>query len=63
VPAPDRLWVAGATRVPAGEGVFWLAAVRGEEVGSTHHFAPKKSRTSGTNSWWYWKTPPWPELG
>ncbi|MDX8149530.1 IS3 family transposase [Lentzea sp. BCCO 10_0061] len=27
-PAPDRLWVADATRIPTGEGVFWLAAVR-----------------------------------
>ncbi|MEV0299179.1 IS3 family transposase [Nocardia sp. NPDC050710] len=26
--APNRLWVADATRIPAGEGVFWLAAVR-----------------------------------
>ncbi|MBT8228297.1 MAG: IS3 family transposase [Dactylosporangium sp.] len=26
--APDRLWVADATRVPCGEGAFWLAAVR-----------------------------------
>ncbi|MGV9681048.1 IS3 family transposase [Nocardia sp. NPDC003482] len=25
---PDRLWVADATRIPTGEGVFWLAAVR-----------------------------------
>ncbi|MBG0567358.1 hypothetical protein [Actinoplanes aureus] len=23
-----RLWVADATRIPFGEGVFWLAAVR-----------------------------------
>jgi putative transposase len=27
-PAPNRLWVADATRIPAGEGAFWLAAVR-----------------------------------
>jgi transposase InsO family protein len=27
-PAPDRLWVADATRIRTGEGVFWLAAVR-----------------------------------
>ncbi|MEV6233624.1 IS3 family transposase [Saccharopolyspora shandongensis] len=27
-PAPDRLWVADATRIPTSEGVFWLAAVR-----------------------------------
>lgn len=26
--ASDRLWVADATRIPCGEGVFWLAAVR-----------------------------------
>ncbi|MGC1210346.1 MAG: IS3 family transposase [Micromonospora sp.] len=26
--APDRLWVADATRIPCGQGVFWLAAVR-----------------------------------
>ncbi|WP_229784381.1 IS3 family transposase, partial [Pilimelia anulata] len=26
--APNRLWVADATRIPCGEGVFWLAAVR-----------------------------------
>ncbi|MGV9610902.1 IS3 family transposase [Nocardia xishanensis] len=26
--SPDRLWVADATRIPTGEGVFWLAAVR-----------------------------------
>ena len=26
--APDRLWVADATRIQCGEGVFWLAAVR-----------------------------------
>jgi hypothetical protein len=26
---PNRLWVADATRIPCGEGVFWLAAVRG----------------------------------
>jgi putative transposase len=25
---PDRLWVADATRIPTGEGAFWLAAVR-----------------------------------
>ena len=25
---PDRLWVADATRIPCGQGVFWLAAVR-----------------------------------
>jgi transposase InsO family protein len=27
-PAPNRLWVADATCIPCGEGVFWLAAVR-----------------------------------
>jgi putative transposase len=27
-PAPDRLWVADATRIRCGQGVFWLAAVR-----------------------------------
>jgi putative transposase len=27
-PAPNRLWVADATRLPCGEGVFWLVAVR-----------------------------------
>ena len=26
--APDRLWVADATRIPCAEGCFWLAAVR-----------------------------------
>lgn len=26
--APNKLWVADATRIPTGEGVFWLAAVR-----------------------------------
>jgi putative transposase len=26
--APNRLWVADATRIRCGEGVFWLAAVR-----------------------------------
>lgn len=26
--APDRLWVADATRIPCGEGCLWLAAVR-----------------------------------
>ncbi|HKT04752.1 MAG TPA: IS3 family transposase [Rugosimonospora sp.] len=26
--APNRLWVADATRIPCGEGSFWLAAVR-----------------------------------
>lgn len=26
--APNRLWVADATRIPCGDGVFWLAAVR-----------------------------------
>ncbi|WP_211768578.1 IS3 family transposase [Kutzneria sp. CA-103260] len=26
--APDRLWVADATRIPTGAGAFWLAAVR-----------------------------------
>jgi putative transposase len=26
--ASNRLWVADATRIPCGEGVFWLAAVR-----------------------------------
>ena len=26
--APNRLWVADATRIPCGEGAFWLAAVR-----------------------------------
>ncbi|WP_406238347.1 IS3 family transposase [Nocardia sp. NBC_01009] len=26
--APNKLWVADATRIPVGEGVFWLAAVR-----------------------------------
>ncbi|MFE3003103.1 transposase [Nocardia sp. NPDC059246] len=24
----NRLWVADATRIPCGQGVFWLAAVR-----------------------------------
>ncbi|MEV0155790.1 DDE-type integrase/transposase/recombinase [Micromonospora sp. NPDC050686] len=28
VAVPNRLWVADATRIPCGEGVFWLAAVR-----------------------------------
>jgi hypothetical protein len=28
VDRPNRLWVADATRIPCGEGVFWLAAVR-----------------------------------
>jgi transposase InsO family protein len=27
-PGPDRVWVADATRIPCGEGAFWLAAVR-----------------------------------
>jgi transposase InsO family protein len=27
-PEPNRLWLADATRIPCGEGVFWLAAVR-----------------------------------
>ena len=27
-PAPNRLWVADATRIRCGDGVFWLAAVR-----------------------------------
>jgi putative transposase len=27
-PAPDRLWVADATRIPCAQGVLWLAAVR-----------------------------------
>ncbi|MER7283757.1 IS3 family transposase [Dactylosporangium sp. NPDC000244] len=26
--APDRLWVADASRIPCGEGAFWLATVR-----------------------------------
>jgi transposase InsO family protein len=26
--APDRLWVADATRIPCAQGCFWLAAVR-----------------------------------
>ena len=26
--APNQVWVADATRIPCGEGVFWLAAVR-----------------------------------
>jgi transposase InsO family protein len=26
--APNQLWVADATRIPTGEGVLWLAAVR-----------------------------------
>jgi putative transposase len=26
--APNRLWVADATRIPCAEGTFWLAAVR-----------------------------------
>ncbi|MFI7219956.1 IS3 family transposase [Micromonospora maritima] len=26
--APNPLWVADATRIPCGQGVFWLAAVR-----------------------------------
>ncbi|GAA0223555.1 DDE-type integrase/transposase/recombinase [Cryptosporangium japonicum] len=25
---PNRLWVADATRIPCGQGAFWLAAVR-----------------------------------
>jgi len=25
---PNQLWVADATRIPCGEGVFWLAAIR-----------------------------------
>ena len=28
VSAPNRLWVADATRIPCAQGVFWLAAVR-----------------------------------
>jgi hypothetical protein len=24
---------------------------------------PRKSKTAGTNSWWCWKMPPWPESG
>jgi transposase InsO family protein len=27
-PAPNRLWVADATRIPCAQGAFWLAAVR-----------------------------------
>jgi putative transposase len=27
-PAPNRLWVADATRIPCAEGTCWLAAVR-----------------------------------
>jgi putative transposase len=27
-PGPNRVWVADATRIPCGEGVFWVAAVR-----------------------------------
>nr|WP_157121925.1 IS3 family transposase [Nocardia miyunensis] len=27
---PNRLWVADATRIPYGQGAFWLAAVRDE---------------------------------
>jgi transposase InsO family protein len=27
-PAPNRLWVADATRIRCGQGAFWLAAVR-----------------------------------
>jgi putative transposase len=27
-PAPNRLWVADATRIPCAQGMFWLAAVR-----------------------------------
>src|SRR5262249_47052521 len=32
--APNRLWVADATRIPCAEGSFWLAAVR--DVFSNH---------------------------
>ncbi|WP_280460205.1 IS3 family transposase [Nocardia carnea] len=28
VDQPNRLWVADATRIPCGQGAFWLAAVR-----------------------------------
>jgi hypothetical protein len=49
--APNRLWVADATRIPCGEGVFWLAAVRDvfsrrmEDLGSVRHRPhPRRAR-------------------
>ena len=44
--APNRLWVADATRIPCGEGVFWLAAVR--DVFSNRIVGWKTARTAAT---------------
>jgi transposase InsO family protein len=42
---PNRLWVADATRIPCGQGVFWLAAVRRARTP-----AAQRERTSATAS-------------
>ncbi|WP_280271631.1 DDE-type integrase/transposase/recombinase, partial [Nocardia wallacei] len=47
---PDRLWVADATRIPTGEGVFWLAAVRDA---FSNRIVAGNARTAVTPSW-YW---------
>ena len=50
---------------PRGGGVElldaqWLEAERGLRDA---HDASRNSMTAGTNCWWCWKTPPWPESG
>ncbi|MGW4368018.1 IS3 family transposase [Nocardia takedensis] len=46
---PDRLWVADATRIPTGEGAFWLAAVRDAfSIGSW----AGRPRTAATPNWY-----------
>lgn len=39
---PNRLWVADATRIPCGEGVFWLAAVRDRTKAAACNFAARR---------------------
>ena len=47
---PNRLWVADATRIPCGEGVFWLAAVAMSSRGGSWAGKPPTGATS-TRSW------------
>ncbi|MFD7655241.1 DDE-type integrase/transposase/recombinase [Actinosynnema sp. NPDC059797] len=50
--APNRLWVADATRISTGEDVFWLAAVRDALFNRTMGWKPVTT-----------VTPNWPFLG
>jgi transposase-like protein len=45
---PNRLWVADATRIPCGQGAFWLAAVRDA---FSNRIVSWKPRTAATPNW------------